>query len=117
MHKITSGILLTLLSGCVHFNNPEDDVSTAIAQHDYASAVRIIEQTPPQHPQYERLQAQYPGIQQADNAYRQQLIREAEDHAAKQQWEAAFTLLSQERHKVTDTNAIDALVESISASE
>ena len=47
MYKASSLTLATVLAGCTTFANlhPENDVSAALEQHDYAKAAQIIEQT------------------------------------------------------------------------
>ncbi|MGK0393694.1 MULTISPECIES: hypothetical protein [unclassified Alcanivorax] len=111
VYKASSLTLATVLAGCTTFANlhPENDVSAALEQHDYAKAAQIIEQTDPKHPQYAILQEQYAGVRLASQEYRLHVVQQAEELARKQQWDAAFTLLETNRDKVLDSSAIDEL--------
>ncbi|MED5433210.1 MAG: hypothetical protein VX920_12795, partial [Pseudomonadota bacterium] len=93
MHKASSLLCALAFSGCATLGNPEQDVSDALAEHDYARAASIVDNTSPKHAQYELLQTQYEGILLASKEYRQRLVIEAEALGRKQQWDNAFALL------------------------
>lgn len=105
--------LTLLMGGCASLGDPEQQVSDALADDNYARAVAIIENTSPEHDQFALLQEQYPGILMASNQYRQRLILEAEAMGRKQHWQQAHTLLSSHRDKVVDPSALDELVNAL----
>lgn len=114
MHKASSLLCALAFSGCATLGNPEQDVSDALAEHDYARAASIVDNTSPKHAQYELLQTQYEGILLASKEYRQRLVIEAEALGRKQQWDNAFALLEGQRDKVIDPSAIDELTATLS---
>ncbi|WP_290525758.1 hypothetical protein [Alcanivorax sp.] len=110
-------VMAALLGGCASLGDPQQQVSEALAEDDYARAAAIIEQTHPDHDQYALLQEQYPGIILASNQYRQRLILEAEAMSRKQHWEQAHNLIAAHRDKVVDPSALGELLAALSSLE
>ena len=118
MHKASSLLLVvSVLSGCASFSNPEKKVSAALEEQNYARAIEIIDATPESHKQYPLLQEQYAGILQASDDFRQHLVQEAEAYGRRQEWANAFEILQANRDKVVGPYAIDELTATLAILE
>ncbi|MHA7878461.1 MAG: hypothetical protein ACX931_01620 [Saccharospirillum sp.] len=104
--------LMGLLAGCASYHAQRSDVSSQIdlwlADDQYQRALNTLGTMRPSHPDYERLQARVPDIEQQRQTYRQHALGRAESLAQSANWVAAVTLLDEALNNLGPDEALQS---------
>lgn len=113
---LSLALLTALLGGCASWpglQSPGQRVSGDLKAHRYVDALRVIDNSDQNAPQYAALKKRRQAVLQASRDYRHQALARADNLADKGQWRQAFAVLEEARGRVVDPKPLDTRLQKL----